>query len=204
MALTPPPLACYHAASVFKEARFVIKICTLFGSLAVALLLGSGCATSRTRASAPATAPDPAGDFLKKMDVVEQPELEPDWADWVKRYYPNWRKHYWVDRGQWGNRGYIVGKAPSGEPTPVETAITPLPAATELPAPTIVDTPPPAVERPDRPTTYTVKKGDSLWRIAGRLYKNPLKWPRIYRANQDKIKNPHRIYPGQVLTIPWD
>jgi len=181
-----------------------MKISVGLLALAAALILGNGCATTRTTSSNPTAAPTASGDFLKEMDVVEQPELEPDSAGWVKQYYPNWRKHYWVDRGQWGNRGYIVGKAPSGEPTPVETAITPLPAATELPAPTIVDTPPPAVERPDRPTTYTVKKGDSLWRIAGRLYKNPLKWPRIYRANQDKIKNPHRIYPGQVLTIPWD
>ena len=55
-----------------------------------------------------------------------------------------------------------------------------------------------------RPTSYTVKKGDSLWRIAGKVYHNPLKWPRIYRANKDKIKSPHRIYPGQVLKIPQD
>jgi len=34
------------------------------------------------------------------------------------------------------------------------------------------------------------------------VYHNPLKWPRIYRANKDRIKNPNRIYPNQVLTIP--
>jgi len=71
-------------------------------------------------------------------------------------------------------------------------------------APSIVESTPPVIEKVDRPTSYTVKKGDSLWKIAGRVYRNPLKWPRIYRANQDKIKNPHRIYPGQVLTIPQD
>jgi nucleoid-associated protein YgaU len=60
------------------------------------------------------------------------------------------------------------------------------------------------VETPAKPTTYTVKKGDCLWRIAGRVYHNPFKWGRIYRANKDKIKNPNRIYPKQVLTIPWD
>ncbi len=50
--------------------------------------------------------------------------------------------------------------------------------------------------------TYTVKKNDSLWRIAGREYGDPNKWPVIYRANQDKIKNPNLIYAGQELQIP--
>lgn len=51
-------------------------------------------------------------------------------------------------------------------------------------------------------TTYTVVKGDSLWKIAKRHYGDPLKWPVIYNANKDKIRNPNRIYPGQVLVIP--
>ena len=50
--------------------------------------------------------------------------------------------------------------------------------------------------------TYTVVKGDSLWKIAKRLYGNPLKWPVIYNANKDNIRNPNRIYPGQVFVIP--
>jgi len=51
-------------------------------------------------------------------------------------------------------------------------------------------------------TTYTVVKGDCLWNIAKTLYGNPLKWPVIYNANTDKIRNPNRIYPGQVFVIP--
>ena len=49
---------------------------------------------------------------------------------------------------------------------------------------------------------YTVVKGDSLWKISKKFYSTPLKWPIIYKANQDKIKDPNRIYPGQVLLIP--
>jgi Tfp pilus assembly protein FimV len=132
------------------------------------------------------------------MDVVEQPALEPEWADWVKSYYPHWRKHYWVDRGQWGNRGYLIGKPPASAEPVVEAEITPLPPV----APVIVESEAPKVETPAKPTKYVVKKGDSLWRISGKVYGNPLKWPRIYKANKDKIKHPNRIFPGMVLTIP--
>lgn len=54
--------------------------------------------------------------------------------------------------------------------------------------------------------TYTVGKGDTLEKIAGRpeIYGNPKKWYRIYKANKDKLKSPNHIYPGQVLNIPRD
>jgi nucleoid-associated protein YgaU len=50
--------------------------------------------------------------------------------------------------------------------------------------------------------TYTVKSGDSLSKIAKRLYGDASKWHRIYEANRDKIKNPDLIHPGQEFTIP--
>ena len=55
---------------------------------------------------------------------------------------------------------------------------------------------------PSGGTTYTVVKGDSLWKIAKKYYGNGSKYTVIYEANKDKIKNPNLIYPGQVLTIP--
>lgn len=51
-------------------------------------------------------------------------------------------------------------------------------------------------------TTYTVKKGDCLWKIAKKYYGSGSQYTKIYEANKDKIKNPNLIYPGQVLTIP--
>ncbi len=52
------------------------------------------------------------------------------------------------------------------------------------------------------PTTYTVMSGDSLSRIARRLWGNAALWPRLFEANRSTIKDPDLIYPGQVLTIP--
>ncbi len=49
---------------------------------------------------------------------------------------------------------------------------------------------------------YTVKKGDSLSKIAKKLYGDSSKWKAIFEANQPMIKNADLIYPGQVLRIP--
>lgn len=51
-------------------------------------------------------------------------------------------------------------------------------------------------------TTYTVESGDSLWKIAKKIYGDGSKYTVIFDANKDKVKNPNLIYPDQVLTIP--
>jgi len=50
--------------------------------------------------------------------------------------------------------------------------------------------------------TYTVKSGDSLSKIAKKLYGDAGEWHRIYEANRDKINDPDMIHPGQEFTIP--
>ncbi len=52
--------------------------------------------------------------------------------------------------------------------------------------------------------TYTVVRGDCLWNIAKKdqFYGNGFAWPKIYKANRDKIKNPDLIYPKQEFTVP--
>lgn len=56
---------------------------------------------------------------------------------------------------------------------------------------------------PVEPTEfYTVKSGDSLSKIAKAYYGNAMKYPEIFEANREVIKDPNLIYPGQVLRIP--
>ena len=49
---------------------------------------------------------------------------------------------------------------------------------------------------------YEVVAGDSLSKIAKREYGNASEWKRIYEANQDVLKDPDKIFPGQKLKIP--
>jgi nucleoid-associated protein YgaU len=49
---------------------------------------------------------------------------------------------------------------------------------------------------------YTIKSGDSLSKIAKREYGNANDWRKIFEANQDTIKNPDKIFPGQEIRIP--
>jgi hypothetical protein len=54
---------------------------------------------------------------------------------------------------------------------------------------------------PDAPDTYTVKSGDTLWAISGKFLKSPWRWPELWGMNMDEVRNPHRIYPGQMLYL---
>jgi nucleoid-associated protein YgaU len=60
--------------------------------------------------------------------------------------------------------------------------------------------------KPAQPDTYTVNRGDYLWRIAGMndIYGDPYAWSRIYTSNRDQIKDPDLIFPAQIFQIPRD
>ena len=51
------------------------------------------------------------------------------------------------------------------------------------------------------PDIYTVKPRDTLWDISKLYLKSPWRWPELWGMNLDQVRNPHLIFPGQVLVL---
>ncbi|ERJ17711.1 LysM domain protein [Salinisphaera shabanensis E1L3A] len=87
-----------------------------------------------------------------------------------------------------------------------EPELAPAAPATPLPeraAPVVRENTVSSQLRADAPLRYVVKKGDTLWDIAGYYLRDPWYWPQLWYANPD-IANPHLIYPGDVLILTRD
>lgn len=97
---------------------------------------------------------------------------------------------------------------PEEEEQPAQVTLEPeevtAPPAEVMEAPPETATPPVEADmepaRPAVPGTYTVERGDTLAKIATKLYGDPRKWTEIAKANPDL--NPNRLKVGQVIKLP--
>jgi len=94
--------------------------------------------------------------------------------------------------------------APQTPPAPQTPATPQVSAATPAPTPTPTPTPAPAVGLAVVPELQSIKvvRGDSLWRISRRILGQGQRYTQIYEANPTQIRDPNRIFPGQVLVAP--
>ncbi len=61
----------------------------------------------------------------------------------------------------------------------------------------------PTCSKCHQPLTYTVKRGDTLAKIAAFLYPDgSIAWQRLFQVNRFQIENPNLIYVGQRLRLP--
>lgn len=95
---------------------------------------------------------------------------------------------------------------PTEEPATSEAVVAPKKEAEKKPEPVKREPAPAPATSSSGKTSHTVERGDCLWTISeGQdVYDDPFKWPLIYKANRDQIKDPDLIYPDQTFSIPRD
>ena len=54
---------------------------------------------------------------------------------------------------------------------------------------------------PGAPERHVVVRGDTLWDIAARFLEKPWRWPEIWQLNREQIRNPHLIFPGDIVYL---
>ncbi|MGZ5236183.1 MAG: LysM peptidoglycan-binding domain-containing protein [Caldimonas sp.] len=91
-----------------------------------------------------------------------------------------------------GTAGSAVAAAPNFPITPEQRATAQRTAEAGVPLSEL---------KPDAPDVYTVKRHDTLWDISKMYLRSPWRWPELWGMNLEQVRNPHLIFPGQVLFL---
>jgi nucleoid-associated protein YgaU len=104
-----------------------------------------------------------------------------------------------LDRAVGSSQAHHPSRPPLQIAKRQDIAVSQLPHATE---PLLSDGSSPSVVAAPKIATKVVSPGDSLWRISRVTYGAGLRYAVVYKANRDQIRDPNRIYPGQVFVLP--
>ncbi len=115
----------------------------------------------------------------------------------------------WPDASQSGEGDFGVEQLAEATPASAEEPAAEHTPAEEPPSVAVSAHPAPPDSEPERAridrdpvTAYTVRSGDTLWKIAGWVYKDKTRWKEIRDANQDVLKGGEALRVGMVLSIP--
>jgi Bacterial Ig domain/LysM domain len=99
----------------------------------------------------------------------------------------------------------VVAEPPAAEPAPAPAAEAPVVPKVEEPKAVVVAVTPeaaPPVVKEEGPRKLVIQPGNNLWKLSREVYGKGRMYTVIFKANRDQVKNPNRIYPGQILTAP--
>ena len=89
---------------------------------------------------------------------------------------------------------------PADAQAPAATTEASAKVAEATPSTDVPETVAPKLEHADG--AVIIRRNDTLWRISRRVYGHGVRYSTIYLANQDQIRDPDRIWPGQVFKVP--
>lgn len=133
-------------------------------------------------------------------------EKEQEWTSYVKGAYPGWTPPKTIPPVETAR---ISEGRPAMSPPPVademiidyERTTIEIPVAPALTPAVQMETPAPVKAAPAA-ETYTVKQGDTLWKISNKVYGNGVHWKKIQEANKTILKGGTNLKPGMILDIP--